>query len=51
LTATELREWQFNDAIDRVVNVVSTLYQTNYANGEGESSHGFSSHTFPPPSP
>jgi len=37
LTATELREWQFNDAIDRVVNVVSVLYQTIYANGEGES--------------
>ena len=37
MTTTELRKWQFNDAIDRVVNVVSVLYQTICANGVGES--------------
>ena len=37
MTTTELREWKFNGAIGRVVNVVSRLYQTIYASGKGES--------------
>ena len=36
MTTTELRKWQFNDAINRVVNVVSVLYQTICANGVRE---------------
>jgi len=37
VTTTELREWQFNGAVDGVANVVSRLYQTIYASGEGDS--------------